>query len=316
MQNESRAREGLRDFLGLDGEQLDGLLAHLRTQSAGEIRAYLGALLPDTPPIRAFIGQIIGESASKSKSAPPPPPPVSTVSASASSVSKSTKSKKKKGSQGDNESTGASGATRKTKSSAKSPSSSSAVAASPSRTPEEQALFEKRKRNRKIITGNEEARRNPAVQNCLECGMIYYTEEYSKMSRCAYCDDPLGKGQAKRAQDRQQEQDEAFSRALAHRDKLLDFDATSAARTKVYDDQADYFEMDLDVMDSKWATTTEKEEMKAKVEARRDAEEEAARKITLTFDLAGRRIIQDSSIRGTAAGAVYDSIAAALAASQ
>ncbi|GBG24887.1 Activating signal cointegrator 1 [Hondaea fermentalgiana] len=300
MINEARAREGLRDFLGLDGEQLDGLLEHLKTQKPAEVRAYLGALLPDTPPIRDFIAQVVGD-ASKSRGA-----------SGASEAPKESKAAKSK------DGAKATKSNKATKAKAKSSSAKSAAAAAPpqppSRTAAEMAEFEKRKRNRRIITGNEEKRRDAVVQNCLECGMIYYTEEYAKLSRCVYCDDPLGKGQARRAQDRQQTQDEAFSRALAHRDKLLDFDTSSAARTKVYDDQSDYFEMDLDVMDSKWATSAEKADMQARVQAHKDAEEEASRKIHLTLDIAGRRVVQqDASLRGTAAGAVYDSISAALA---
>lgn len=44
----------------------------------------------------------------------------------------------------------------------------------------------------RVPTGNDPGP-PPTVQNCLGCGKIYHSEHYAKLSRCEFCNDPIGK---------------------------------------------------------------------------------------------------------------------------
>jgi len=91
--------------------------------------------------------------------------------------------------------------------------------------------------------------------------------------------------------DRVEDDDESstLTNAIELRDRLLDYDRQSARRTTVIDDQSDYFEIDSNT----WLTDEEKADLhrqKAKLEA---SEEQRRRKIMVTLDLLGRRVIMD-----------------------
>jgi len=253
-------REGLQRFLGLEGEQLDGFVAQLEENDTFQRRNDLSSLLPDTPAVRRFIDAHCG---------------------------------RKKGAQGSK------GAKNEEKY-FKPPSPLSSGSSSKKKTlltAEEKRLRESARRNRKIITGNEEGAAQMTVQNCLTCGMIYHSEKYRNLSRCEFCEDSLGKCQLKRVKEWQEEQDAALARAVAHRDKLLDFDVSSAAGTQVFDDQGDYFEMSAD---SLWVSDEERTVLQKKIEKERKEAEESSRKVHLSIDLAGRRVVEDRNLDGIA----------------
>ena len=170
-----------------------------------------------------------------------------------------------------------------------------------------------------LITGNEAGIAGVAVQNCIDCGFIYRADKYASLSRCEQCNEPMGRAQLKKARELQGRQPQeaeareaaALAAALAHRDKLLDFDASSAQRTVVYDDQADYFALDPSAAESRWASPVERQAAKAELARRtRELEDEASRRY-VTIDLGRRPVVNDAALEG-AAGDVYARIAAAL----
>ena len=78
--------------------------------------------------------------------------------------------------------------------------------------------------------------------------------------------------------------------AEALRDRLVEFDRQGAKRTTVIDDQSDYFAIDSNA----WLSDEERAELK-----RRQAEAEAAaeaskKRMTVTVDLLGRRVVMDN----------------------
>lgn len=81
--------------------------------------------------------------------------------------------------------------------------------------------------------------------------------------------------------------DGSLDAALAHRDKLLHFQATSAARTRVLDDQADYFTDST----SSWLSPEERAAA-AKAAAAREAERNSRSKgMRVALDFAGRSVV-------------------------
>lgn len=75
-------------------------------------------------------------------------------------------------------------------------------------------------------------------------------------------------------------------KAVEHKNKLLEYNRTSTQRTKVIDDDSDYFSSD-----NKWLTQEQREKVR-KHEAETRAQHEASRKTQrLTFDFAGRRVL-------------------------
>jgi hypothetical protein len=88
--------------------------------------------------------------------------------------------------------------------------------------------------------------------------------------------------------------------AEALRDRLVEFDRQAAKRTTVIDDQSDYFAIDSNA----WLSDEERAELK-----RRQAEAEAAadaakKRMTVTVDLLGRRVVMDNG--GENDGSILD----------
>lgn len=81
----------------------------------------------------------------------------------------------------------------------------------------------------------------------------------------------------------------ALKEALERKDKLLLFDRTSASRTRVLDDQGDYF------TSHNWLSQRERESVEAEEKARRDEAAQrsgARREVKLSIDIMGRRVIK------------------------
>jgi len=70
--------------------------------------------------------------------------------------------------------------------------------------------------------------------------------------------------------------------ARATKERLLEYDRTSAQRTKVIDDQSDYF-----ATESPWLSEEEKKVMKEKKAAYEEAKNRLKRKTKVTIDFAG-----------------------------
>jgi hypothetical protein len=87
-------------------------------------------------------------------------------------------------------------------------------------------------------------------------------------------------------------QDDATAKkdsALSQKERLLEYDRTSAQRTKVIDDQADYF-----ATESPWLSPEEKDAQRKKEEAYKEMKNRLRRKTMIKIDFAGRRIIEEA----------------------
>eukprot|EP00045_Choanoeca_perplexa_P017541 m.256361 g.256361 ORF g.256361 m.256361 type:complete len:624 (+) comp17564_c0_seq2:2521-4392(+) len=83
---------------------------------------------------------------------------------------------------------------------------------------------------------------------------------------------------------------EALALATARRDQLLDFDRNMAKRTHVIDDQADYFNTDS----NKWQSRKERDAARKREQALRDKQHEGRRSTKMTFDFAGRQLVEEA----------------------
>ncbi len=89
------------------------------------------------------------------------------------------------------------------------------------------------------------------LANCLHCGRISCV--YEGYDYCAFCENLIVPGNAN-----------ANDSAQAHKNRLLEFDRTTAERTRIHDDQEDYFVTGT----SMWSTVEEQESAKELEEER------------------------------------------------
>jgi len=80
-----------------------------------------------------------------------------------------------------------------------------------------------------------------------------------------------------------QEEEQKKQDAQAQKDKLLEYDRNSVRRTKVIDDQADYF-----AVENPWLSEEEKAILKDRKQAYIDAKSKLKRKVKVTIDFAGQ----------------------------
>ncbi|EDO46391.1 predicted protein [Nematostella vectensis] len=84
---------------------------------------------------------------------------------------------------------------------------------------------------------------------------------------------------------------QGLDKAIAHKNKLLEYDKTSVCRTKVIDDECDYFSTD----GNKWLSKKEKEQLTVKEEELRAKRHGSRRDMKITLDFAGRRVVEENS---------------------
>ncbi|KAH7816764.1 putative ASC1, nuclear receptor coactivator [Monocercomonoides exilis] len=108
-------------------------------------------------------------------------------------------------------------------------------------------------------------------------------ESYAEQKDADWADDGRG-GQiqtlSEEEKERQKKIKEDLNSALKFRDRLLEYDSTHNERSKVIDDQADYFEYEHNI----WAPKAERMKVKKTVDEIKSRE----KKYRYTFDLAGR----------------------------
>lgn len=83
-----------------------------------------------------------------------------------------------------------------------------------------------------------------------------------------------------------------IAQAIAFKNRLIEYDRTSAQRTQVIDDASDYFDVN-----NKWLSQNQRtrlEKLKTKAEAKKNSNERK-----LTIDFAGRRILNENEDRET-----------------
>lgn len=173
-----------------------------------------------------------------------------------------------------------------------------------------------------------------AAPNCLSCGKIICIKE--GLGPCTFCDTPLisadeiqsmvrvlrdERGKEKMAVNAAQnkradvgrtqrpfstptppsgsgDESEGLAKAMAHRDRLLGFQANNAQRTKIIDQAADY-DMPTSTGLNPWATPQERAlQLKKQQKVMRMAEWNAKedyekRRVVVAIDLKGRKIVKE-----------------------
>ena len=174
------------------------------------------------------------------------------------------------------------------------------------------------------------AQRHKLVNNCMMCGRIVCEQEGE--GPCMFCGKLVANpentariaSQSKKGReierrltdnkpanftplahyhvpDQTNIQTEAYNRAVAHKEKLLEYDRTEIHRSKVLDDESDYFQ------NTRWLSKDEKEVVHKKADERADAMHQSRLKSKVTLDFAGRKIVEDtSSALHSEMGVIYD----------
>ncbi|CAL9123908.1 unnamed protein product [Musa textilis] len=132
-----------------------------------------------------------------------------------------------------------------------------------------------------------QARRHKLVSNCLSCGKIICEQEGE--GPCSFCGVLVLREGSTYAglSDPGVPLSEAEAAAEAYAKRLVDYDRNSTARTKVIDDQSDYYEIE----GNSWLSTEEKQLLQKKQKEIEEAAEARKRKVIVTFDLLGRKVI-------------------------
>ncbi|XP_052829197.1 activating signal cointegrator 1 isoform X2 [Octopus bimaculoides] len=166
-----------------------------------------------------------------------------------------------------------------------------------------------------------QALKHDLVNNCIECGRIVCAQEGA--GPCLFCgnlvcskeqEKILAEGTKKSEKLRQIlmkdtdkvlqlinnqilrlstengtcSQSAELSKAVDYKNRLLDYDNTSVKRTQVIDDDADYFSSD-----SQWLSKSEREVLKRREDELRNIRFQSRRDRKITFDFAGRRIVDE-----------------------
>ena len=79
---------------------------------------------------------------------------------------------------------------------------------------------------------------------------------------------------------------------MESKDRLLDYQANSAKRTQIIDDESDYFNVDH----NRWLTPQQREALKKKKEELQQEKHKSRLDRKMTFDFAGRKVVEDDQV--------------------
>ncbi|CAH1797101.1 unnamed protein product [Owenia fusiformis] len=151
-----------------------------------------------------------------------------------------------------------------------------------------------------------QAVKHKLVNNCVGCGRVVCEQEGS--GPCMFCDtlvctneegEMIARGSKKGEKLKNylmkdqykgliKDSEEKLEKAIAHKNRLLEYDRTSARRTKVIDDESDYFSSD-----SQWLSKKDREKLKKREEELRAIKHASRKDRKITLDFAGRRVIEE-----------------------
>nr|XP_045620438.1 activating signal cointegrator 1-like [Procambarus clarkii] len=161
-----------------------------------------------------------------------------------------------------------------------------------------------------------QASKHKLINNCLKCGRIVCEQEGS--GPCQFCGNLVTSKEEKEVLSRNSRKSEALQKrllseknavvndapteigqssdtlkkAVEHKNKLLEYDRTSEKRTKVFDDESDYFNVS-----SRWLSQEDKVKLQKREEELRSIKYDRSHQ-TFTIDLFGRKVITDDAIDG------------------
>ncbi|XP_063229432.1 activating signal cointegrator 1 [Bacillus rossius redtenbacheri] len=144
-----------------------------------------------------------------------------------------------------------------------------------------------------------QASKHRLINNCLKCGRIVCEQEGS--GPCLFCnalvcspeEQEVLNSKTKKAEKLYQKlvdvkDPQNREKALQQRDRLLEYDRTSERRTRVIDDESDYF-----AANSVWLTKAEREKLQEKEAESRAKRHASQRNKKITLDFAGRQVIEE-----------------------
>ncbi|XP_076104447.1 activating signal cointegrator 1-like [Mytilus galloprovincialis] len=166
-----------------------------------------------------------------------------------------------------------------------------------------------------------QAAKHKLISNCTRCGRVVCEQEGS--GPCLFCghlvctveeQEVLSRGSKKSEQLRHRLMKDAdrvqyvrdkkdflpssnskindgYQKALQHKDKLLDYDKTSARRTQVIDDESDYFATDS----NRWLSNKEREKLRKREEELRSQRFASRKDRKITLDFAGRQVLEENN---------------------
>ncbi|XP_072038298.1 activating signal cointegrator 1-like isoform X2 [Amphiura filiformis] len=159
-----------------------------------------------------------------------------------------------------------------------------------------------------------QAQKHHLISNCLRCGRVVCAQEGS--GPCLFCgalvctrdeQEILSRNSNKSEKLRKKllgdkpdtsnhvlphakvRQQDGLDKALAHKDKLLEFDKTSVRRTQVIDDESDYFAVDT----NRWLSDQERDALKKRKQELHKQKHASRLDQKFTLDFAGRRVFED-----------------------
>jgi len=152
-----------------------------------------------------------------------------------------------------------------------------------------------------------QAQKHNLISNCMACGRIICDQEGS--GPCLFCGALVCTREEKEILARQSRKSEkllkklnsipggggenkennALDKARQYKDRLLDYDRTHLKRTKIIDDESDYYNVDNNV----WLNKSERELLKKKQAEEFEARHGSRLNKKITLDFAGRRVVED-----------------------
>lgn len=151
------------------------------------------------------------------------------------------------------------------------------------------------------------------VNNCTECGRIVCMQEGS--GPCFFCgalvctkeEQEILARNSKKSQRLYEKlltqairsdagtktetsaEDEDLQKAIAHKNRLIEYDKSGVRRTKVIDDECDYFASDS----NRWLSKNERDALRKKEDELREKRHGSRREMKVTLDFAGRKVIDE-----------------------
>eukprot|EP00916_Digyalum_oweni_P014990 GHVL01024486.1.p1 GENE.GHVL01024486.1~~GHVL01024486.1.p1 ORF type:complete len:746 (+),score=176.80 GHVL01024486.1:3-2240(+) len=139
--------------------------------------------------------------------------------------------------------------------------------------------FKKNKELKRRIICFCQAQEHELIGNCTNCGKIICDQEGD--GPCPFCGNAVGSDFF----------DDSMQIAIEHTRKLVEFDKEVTKRTRIYDDQADWF----DEADNVFLTPEQREEARQAIRELEERREKEKRLIRVTLDIAEREVFTEKS---------------------
>ncbi|KAI8108218.1 hypothetical protein M9434_006247 [Picochlorum sp. BPE23] len=127
------------------------------------------------------------------------------------------------------------------------------------------------------------------VCNCLSCGKIYDCRVDRRVVEnggvCTFCNSLVPRVAQELFSDMPMPVSDRQDEAYELKDRLVEYDRDSASRTKVIDDQNDYYDI---LQANAWLSDEERQDMASRMRML-EAEQETSSTMVVTFDVFGRR---------------------------